>query len=183
MPAGITVNTKTGLVSGTLPNGFQFFGVQATNAGGTGYAYVTVDTSYVPPVITGVTNLDQLAPPGFAYTGTPCTFSVNATGSWSNFAASGLPSGLSINTLGVILGTPTVPGSYPVTLTVIGAYSTSTYAWTLQVGGQPITLTSGAITGLAGVPLTYQITGSPTPTGFQFAYSYGHDGLNLDPVR
>ena len=182
LPAGVTVNTTTGLVSGVVPNGFQYLNVEATNAGGTGSQVVTLDPTYVPPTITGVTNLNQLVPANYTYTGTPCVFNVSATGNWYNFSASGLPAGLSISSLGSIYGTPTTPGIYPVTLTVVGTYGTSTSAWTLEVGGQPIALTSGTIAGLVGVPLTYQITGSPAPTGFQFAYSFGHEGLNLDPV-
>lgn len=91
LPAGLSVNTATGVISGT-PTGAASTSVviSATNACGTGTKSITLTFSGGAPVVTSS---------GTA-TGTGClAFSYTITGSNSptSFGATGLPSGLSVN--------------------------------------------------------------------------------------
>ena len=63
----------------------------------------------------------------------------DADGDTLNYAASGLPAGLSINSSGVISGTPSTAGNYTVTVTVDdGEDSVSTsFSWTIMAPAPP----------------------------------------------
>ncbi len=181
LPAGFTVNTATGLVSGVLQPGGATLVVGAKNAAGTSTEQVTFTPAPSAPVVTGLFGLNAQADPAHIHTGTNCIFIVSVTGAATSYGATGLPPGLTLSPYGQITGTPTKVGTYTATLTATNNVGTGTYLWTVEVG-QTIALTSGAITGQVGVPLTYQITGNPMPTNFQFGYVDDHAGLTLDPV-
>jgi len=59
------------------------------------------------------------------------------SGQTLTYSATGLPSGLSISSAGVISGTPTTDGTSTVTVTATdgnGAYATQTFVWTVSPG-------------------------------------------------
>ena len=108
LPAGLSVNTSTGLISGTptTATASTTVVVSATNSGGTTNANVNfVILAMPPPVYSGVSSV---------------TLTKNVSGSFqitssnpapyqpTSFSASGLPSGMTINSsTGLISGTPT----------------------------------------------------------------------------
>ena len=66
-----------------------------------------------------------------ATVGQPFSYQITATNSPSSYAASGLPAGLTINSLGRISGTPSTSGTYNVTITVTN--STASASKTLVI--------------------------------------------------
>ena len=130
-------------ITGLTPSGTSLFLVRATavtlsseySSGGLQQTSF-LSNSLTTPVINSVPAVTGLA-------GSPFTFTVTATSKPQVFAATGLPPGLSINTsTGLISGTPTVTGTYVVTVSAAtyGANTTSTLTITVASstgGNQP----------------------------------------------
>src|SRR6266699_5517216 len=112
LPPVLSVNTSTGLISGTPTTaGVYSVTISATNAGGTGSATLTLTINNPPPpVITSPATATGQVGVAFSYT-------ITATNSPTSFNAAGLPAGLTVNTTsGLISGTPTTAGTYSVTI-------------------------------------------------------------------
>jgi hypothetical protein len=130
-------------------------------------------------------------PPTIAATATanasfnlPFSFQVSATNAASySISAGTLPTGLTLNpTTGLISGTPTVPGSSIVTVTVANANNvTATQTLTINVDlGTPVVTSPTTAAGVVGTPFSYQITASNLPTSFTAAPLPA--GLALSPT-
>ncbi|MBA2479822.1 MAG: putative Ig domain-containing protein, partial [Planctomycetes bacterium] len=152
LPAGLTVNSSTGLISGTpTAAGTSTATVRATNAAGTGTKSVTIT---INPAIPGAPVINS---PGTASgtVGLPFSYTISATNSPTSFAATGLPPGLSLNTsTGVISGTPTAVGSSTVTLTATngsGSSSTTMVMTIAAVSTASISDATGASGGRCGM--------------------------------
>lgn len=120
LPAGLGVNTSTGIISGTPSQQGTFnITISATNANATTSAtlVLTVLSSQAPVI---ASSLVANAAIGF-----PFSYQIGATNLPTSYGASGLPPGLSINTAnGLISGTPTQSGSFNVTVTATNASGT-----------------------------------------------------------
>ena len=135
LPAGLSINALTGAINGTpTAAGTATVTLSATNSTGTGTATltITVAAANVAPVITSASTASGLL-------GTPLvTYLVSATGLPSSYGASGLPAGLSFNTLtGAINGTPTVSGTFVVTLSATNTTGTTSKVLTLTIAAPP----------------------------------------------
>ncbi len=167
LPAGLSVNTASGLISGTPTGaGTSSVTLSATNAGGTGNATLTLTVNPAPPVITSATTATGTL-------GTAFSYQITATNSPTSFGATGLPAGLSVNSAsGLISGTPTGAGTSSVTLSATNAGGTGNATLTLTVNPAPPVITSAtSATGMVGTAFSYQITATNSPT------SYGAAGL------
>ncbi|MDP3072015.1 MAG: putative Ig domain-containing protein [Opitutaceae bacterium] len=96
------------------------------------------------------------------------TFTVTATGSPAptfSITVGSLPSGVSLNaTTGVISGTATAGGSFPITLQASnGVGSAATQAFTLTVNQAPLFTSANNATFSLGVGSTFTLTASGTP--------------------
>ncbi|TNF24192.1 MAG: hypothetical protein EP329_25475, partial [Deltaproteobacteria bacterium] len=136
LPAGLSLNTTTGVLSGTptAVSASASYTVTATNSGGSTQATVSV-------------TVNDIAPSSLVYSpstltcaiGTSCSLGppTHAGGTVVSYGISpSLPAGLSLNTsTGVISGTPTVASaatSYTVTATNSGGSTTATVTVTVN---------------------------------------------------
>ena len=127
LPTGLTVDTASGLISGT-PTGAGTSNVMlsATNSGGTGSSPLALTVTVAPPVISSSGTASGT-------TGTAFSYQITATNSPTSFGASGLPAGLTVDTAsGLISGTPAGAGTSSVTLSATNSGGT---------GNSPLTLT------------------------------------------
>jgi hypothetical protein len=179
LPAGITLNSATGVLSGTpTVNGSFLITVKATDTNlcfGTSSYTLTINCQTITVTNPGTTT-------GTVDAAFSQTFTQSGAHSTASFTtASALPAGLSLSTAGVLSGTPTVKGTFPIVVTVTDSNGcTGTGAtYTLVIGCQTITVTNPATTtGTAGVAFSQSFsqsgahatasftTASTLPTGF-----------------
>jgi photosystem II stability/assembly factor-like uncharacterized protein len=128
LPTGLNVNTASGLISGTPTSTGNFnVGLSATNNGGTGTATLVLTVNPPVPVITSV--LSATATKGQAF-----SYQIEATNSPTSYNASGLPTGLNVNTAsGLISGTPTSTGNFNVGLSATNNDGTGTATLALTI--------------------------------------------------
>jgi len=140
LPAGLSINSSTGLISGT-PTATGSSSVSVTARDGTG---ATGSTSFTWTVNPAGGNTVTVTSPGneSSTVGTAVSVQIRATDSGSGqtltFSATGLPAGLSINASGLISGTPTTACSSSVTVTArdgTGASGSASFTWTVSTTG------------------------------------------------
>ncbi len=162
LPAGLSVSTSTGKITGTpTAAGTSTVTIGATNASGTGTAALTLTIAPAKPVVTSATAAS-------GQTGVAFSYQITASNSPTSFGATGLPSGLSVNTsTGAITGTPTAAGTSTVTISATNAGGAGSATLTITVTlGKPVITSATTASGRVGVAFTYTITASNTPTSF-----------------
>jgi len=164
LPTGVTVNTSTGLISGTPSvHGSYSVALSAVNSAGTGTATLALTIAAPPPAPVINSSLTSSG-----YTGSTYSYTITATNSPVSYNATGLPAGLSVNTsTGVISGTPASTGASSVTISATNGGGTGSATLTLTVYPPVPAITSTlAATGYLASPFTYQITASNSPTSY-----------------
>jgi subtilase family serine protease len=136
LPAGLSINASSGLISGT-----------PTTAGSNSVTVTAKDTtgasgsaSFTWTVNSAAGNTVTVTNPGTQTTtvGNSVSLQISATDSGGlslTFSATGLPAGLSISSSGLISGSPTTAGSSSVTVTAkdsTGASGSASFTWTVQ---------------------------------------------------
>ncbi len=163
LPAGITLNGSTGVLSGTPTQTGSFpITVKATDANGCfgiGTTYtLTISCQTItvnnPATNTGTVNVafSQTFTAGNAIA--PVTFSLNS---------GTLPTGITLSSAGVLSGTPTQTGSFPITVHVVDANGCSANGatYTLTIGCQVITVNNPATnSGTVNVAFSQTFTAS-----------------------
>lgn len=179
LPAGLTVNTTTGVISGTPTSedgGNITVGISASNVAGTGEADLILAYTAKPHICTsGALTTRATALAASAGNAVAFSYQLYADNTPTSFAATGLPTGLSINTsTGLISGTKSGLSSttaYSVTVTATNAAGTST-AITLTLTVWVVPVVSGDTAPASeGAGFSYSIAATETPT------SYGATGL------
>ena len=142
LPAGLSINSSTGLISGT-PTTAGSSTVTVTAADTTGASGSATFSWTVNPASTG--NTVTVTNPGSQTwtAGTAASLQIQASDSASGqtltYAATGLPAGLSINSsTGLISGTPTAASTGSITVTATdstGAAGSATFSWTVNAAG------------------------------------------------
>ncbi|MBI3882672.1 MAG: putative Ig domain-containing protein, partial [Sphingobacteriales bacterium] len=159
LPAGVSLNTLTGVISGTPTAGGTFVAtIAATNAAGTGYASLTM----VIVTKSIITTTAQLATVGSYF-----SYAIIATESPVSYTATGLPPGLVFNTAtGIISGTPTVPGIYTVTVSATNIAGSTTGTLTITIKqGKPI-IYNDYLSEQAGIPFSYTLSAYNNPVSY-----------------
>jgi hypothetical protein len=142
LPAGLSINSSTGLISGT-PTTAGTSTVTATATDTTGASGSASFSWTVHPASTG--NTVTVTNPGSQTwtVGTAASLQVQATDSASGqtltYSAAGLPAGLSINSsTGLISGSPTAASTGSATVTATDSTSaagSATFSWTVSTAG------------------------------------------------
>ena len=170
LPAGVTVNIATGVISGTPTTAsVSTITISASNAAGsasltlilTVNAPVSPPNPAVTPVVTSVATAS-------ATVGQPFNYAITANNTPTSFDATGLPAGVTVNpSTGVISGIPTTPGVYTVTISASNGAGTGNQSIILTVNPIIPAITSASIvSGTAGISFDYPIVANNTPTRF-----------------
>ena len=179
LPAGLTIDAATGVISGT-----------PTTAGTSTVAVTVTDTDGFSALVSfswTVSNVVTVTSPGTLSTTSGATVSraIAAQDSSStasiSFAATGLPTGLSIDAgNGIITGVPTTAGVYSVTVTATddaGFSGSTSFSWTVDnavVISGPGDLSSGSSVAITPVTVTATDSSSTATVSFD-------DGGTLPP--
>ncbi len=181
LPAGLSIDAATGLISGTpTSTGAFMFTVAAVNRRGAGNATLTLTITDTPPPITGATSaapsslaqeirrrVPAITSPTSASgtVGIAFLYQITATNSPSSYGATGLPAGLSVNTTtGRISGTPTANGTSAVTLSATNGHGTGHATLTLTISSAaPVITSATSASGTVGSTFSYQITATNSP--------------------
>ena len=170
LPTGLSINSTTGAISGTPSVAGTFpVTVTATDSGGSNAAQ-TAHANYTLVINSLLTITTTALPAGRAQLAYSTTVAASGGAAPYTWSASGLPSGLSINsTTGVISGTPSAQGTFPVTLVVSDSSQQNTQATlSLQIIGVLTVTTTGLPQGTAAQPYGASVsaTGGVTPYTF-----------------
>lgn len=153
---------------GSAPGGGGSGGINKTGTspktyvevGGTGGAgQIQILYNLLPVITSSLTNSDQLGDPTAGY-------SILATNYPTSFNATGLPSGLTINTTtGIISGTPTSTVGSPFNVTISATNGAGTTSATLvySIFALPAISSSATVTGKVGTAFNYSVTASNGP--------------------
>ncbi len=158
VPAGTTVTIRFYASGQTTTGGWGFFSADGLVVDG-----IVSSDSPDAPVITSPTTASGTAFESFSY-------QIEASNSPTSFDATGLPDGLSVDTVtGLISGTPTVVGTTNVTIFATNADGTGSEVLALTIAknpGAPTITSSLSVVGEIGLPFSYQIEASNSPTSF-----------------
>jgi cyclophilin family peptidyl-prolyl cis-trans isomerase len=169
LPAGLTVNTATGLISGTPSTAGTFTSsISASNSGGTGSASLGITVNPVaPPPPTGLVITSDLAAVSINL-GASFSHQITASGSPTSFGAIRLPTGLKLNAkTGLISGKPTKVGVFSVTLQALKKGSTTATATKVFTVVQVPTFSYAARINVQrnkNVNVRPKVAGSPAPS-------------------
>jgi GH18 family chitinase len=192
LPGGLSLNSSSGLISGT-PNasGTFTFTAQAANSGGSNSKQFALTMNVVvtaqPPSITTTSPLAS-GTVGTAYSQTLAA-SGTAPITWT-VTSGALPNGLSLNSsTGVISGTPASPGTFTLAVQAANTAGTAAQQFSLTVASPvtppSITTASPLPSGTAGTPysqtltangstpMTWSVTGGALPGGCSLNSSTG----------
>jgi hypothetical protein len=128
------------------------------------------------PQVVSIPEASAAAIDGLAF-----NYQVNASNNASTYSATGLPSGLSINSSsGLISGTPSaVSGATPVSITISNNGGTVVDSLLLTVEPPIPAVSGGTTSGLVNTPLMYQVQATNNPTTYN-ALNLPY-GLTCDP--
>ena len=183
LPAGVTLNSTTGLVSGRAnETGVFNFKVKATNRAGSVWSdQSSISVSQIPTFTsTSVASSIRKGQVGYSYQFEAAAYPV-ATYS---ITSGGLPTGMSLTNAGVLSGTPTVAGKYTFTVQAMNTKGSSQITRTVTITQAPVakdtTLLNQIMAGnIYADAIEYE--GYPDPR-YRISAGALPDGLSLNTV-
>jgi hypothetical protein len=185
LPPGLSISSS-GLITGT-PTTVGTYNPVITAVDQLGISSTVTFTWFITTggggnTITVTNPGNQSSPSGSAITGLQMSATDSQSGQTFTFTSTGLPTGLSINSSGLITGTPSAAGNYSVTVTATDTTSASgstTFTWTITTSsgntitvsnpgnqsnniGSAISLQVSATDSASGQTLTFSATGLPS---------------------
>lgn len=187
LPAGVTLNTTTGVISGTptATSTATSWITAADPAGAVGYGSLV--WSITPSAVTVAKPANQTTAVGIAVSLAASANTSNAGNTGFTWTATGLPAGITMNaSTGVMSGTPTtVRAATTVTLKAtdsLGASGSNTFTWAVT---NPVTVAKPAnqssTLGLAVTLTPSATTTSAGNTGFTWAATGLPAGISINP--
>src|ERR1039458_9372985 len=170
LPAGLSLDPVTGVIAGTqIVSGIFPVTIGASNVCSSVSQVLTLTIASSVPVITSATSASGTEnQSGFSYT-------IQASDSPTQFGASGLPLGLTVNTnTGAITGTPLFGGTFNALVWAINAWGAGSTNLTLNIA-------YATIGGLAIADVTH-VWSKPYLLDFSFALRDGPDPSTNSPV-
>ncbi|MGK5049962.1 putative Ig domain-containing protein [Janthinobacterium sp. RB2P8] len=192
LPAGLSLNAATGVLSGTTNVAGSFtFSLRASDSStGTGAPFSATNSytvSVASPTITVTPSTLPAASVATAY-----SQQLTASGGVAPYAytvsSGSLPAGLTLSSSGLLSGTPTAGGSFTLTVQAADAHLfTGTQSYTLVVSSATVSLTpatlanptaeaaySAALTAAGGTaPYTYSVASGSLPAGLSLNAATG----------
>jgi hypothetical protein len=189
LPAGLSFNATTGVISGT-----------PTTAGQSTAVFSVVDSSNTPFTVTAQAGIAVVTAQGaaIAISGNPPAGTVNAAYAAQLSASGGtapytwtlvsgaLPAGLTLSAGGAITGTPTAQGTSGFTVQAkdaVGTTATGAFSITISAAGTPLSLGTGTLpSGTVGVAYsaTIPVSGGASPYSCVITSGTLPSGLALD---
>jgi len=162
LPGGLSLNTNSGVIVGTPTNaGTNTWTITASNAGGVTNQQLTLAIEPVAgPVPSSFSPTSAIATQGVAL-----NLQMTASNSPTNWSATGLPTNLTINSNGLIAGTPQTNGTNFVTLTAVNSNGSGEGYGTLVVRPTvPVFTNTNRVTGKQGQALNFTVTATSSAT-------------------
>src|SRR5882724_50363 len=165
LPAGLTVNTSTGLISGTpTVVGTYSIALGATNGNGTGTLLLTLTINAAPTI-------SSLSPTCATAGGAQFTLTVNGTNFVSTSTVKWNATALATTFISSTQLTATVPASLIATagtasITVTNPCGATSSAVTFTIAATPVISSPPTACGSVGVAFSYTITATNGPTSF-----------------
>ncbi len=183
LPAGLTIDAETGLISGT-PINFGYFNInlEASNEWGRGALQVAIyiKRAALAPVYTGPSNVGGKVGRDFAFR-LPVSGNANTYAIGEN-SPNPLPEGLSLNSeTGEITGTPasTINGFIDIQISGEGGSTIASVYFKIVAALDAPAITSNSFAkGTSGQALSFQLTASNSPV--EFAAANLPSGLSID---
>jgi hypothetical protein len=129
LPTGLTIDTSTGLISGTpTTGGVRNVTITASNDLGSDSQTLVITVNTVPTITSTLS--------ASSYTGSAFSYQITSTGTpaATSFGATGLPAGLNIDAAtGIISGTPTEVGTSTVEISATNTNGTGTASLSIVV--------------------------------------------------
>jgi hypothetical protein len=177
LPVGLSIDSSSGIVSGTTATVGTFTGNLQFTVGATSTPYpyeITVDPAPGSPTITSSGAATGTVGTSFLYT-------ITATNNPTSYTYAQLPPGLT-SSGGEISGTPTVPGLYFTSISANNAISQGAILVLMitisPAAPLPVLTSAALVSSPAGAAFTYTITATNSPTSFSAAPL--PTGLTLD---
>ena len=165
LPAGLSINTTTGAITGT-PTASAAYSVTLKVTDSTG---LTASQTITWTTNTGINVTLPTANMWSALNTTITSITATSAGGTGTWSATGLPTGISVSSGGVISGKPTAAGTYSVALKVTGSSTNDTQAFTWVIAAAP------NIT----IPVTTQTSSVSTPISSFVGTATGGNGTLL----
>jgi hypothetical protein len=181
LPTGLTLNSATGVISGTPIATADTYNIQLTSIGPLGSVTATLALTInnpvggTPSISSSLASQSTVA--GVAYAG----YTITANNSPTSYSAVGLPAGMSCDAgTGVISGTPTQTGPFTVIISATNGSGTGSSSFSLNVTAPTVSFANKIFTvNSAGTTTAPTVTAGFTPT-YTIKTGTLPDGLNLD---